>query len=254
MTRSRGEATHERANPMRVKGHTLEGEGAAFKSTDGNQTVRSVRAGGSGGTGFGLCSCGARSDVLRSSVLRRAWHRAHKIEMQDADGDNEQHPLDRYQRDVEFDLDELGKRYGFYHLEWRLDAARDLANRLRLWNRRKRSNLIKKFLAGEDSLRGTVTTTVRKAGDGLQFASPLTIHVHGRNYDYGTFEIPVTDVVHGPLLPEDEGTGLHLESAFSHYTVAFGFEFGCPFGARDDWSKEHLEYGQICLPISIERY
>lgn len=64
---------------QRVKGHALEHEGAPFKeNSDGEPT----RAGSSimltRGTGFALCSCGARSEVLDSAPKRKAWHRKHK--------------------------------------------------------------------------------------------------------------------------------------------------------------------------------
>lgn len=34
--------------------------------------------------GFGLCACGARSDVLDSDYARRVWHRGHKDEVRAA--------------------------------------------------------------------------------------------------------------------------------------------------------------------------
>lgn len=64
-------------SPLRVKGHTLRGEGAAFRNTSGGVVVQE-RWYSIAGSGFGLCSCGARSDILDSANQRKAWHRNHK--------------------------------------------------------------------------------------------------------------------------------------------------------------------------------
>lgn len=78
---------HRAMNQMygaRIHGHTLIAEGAAFELSDkygSGRRVYRVRAGGAGGTGFGCCSCGAQSEVLDSGGKRKAWHRAHKMEV-----------------------------------------------------------------------------------------------------------------------------------------------------------------------------
>lgn len=61
-----------------VPGHTLVSEGAPYVW----RKDRWARAGWTvGGDGKGLCSCGATSEVLKSSTARRTWHRAHKEEI-----------------------------------------------------------------------------------------------------------------------------------------------------------------------------
>ena len=66
---------------MRVKGHTLRSEGAAYSR--GEDGVRHMRArwNTTSGVGYGLCSCGEVSDILDSANLRKAWHRNHKAEV-----------------------------------------------------------------------------------------------------------------------------------------------------------------------------
>ena len=66
---------------MRVKGHTLRSEGAAYSRTaDGERHTR-ARWNSASGVGYGLCSCGATSDILDSAGLRKRWHRNHKAEV-----------------------------------------------------------------------------------------------------------------------------------------------------------------------------
>jgi hypothetical protein len=64
---------------VRLAGHSLINEGAAFKD---DPTLRSksrrVIWNTTSGVGFGLCSCGARSPILDSANMRKAWHRNHK--------------------------------------------------------------------------------------------------------------------------------------------------------------------------------
>lgn len=57
-----------------VKGHTLRQEGAAYVEESAG-----TRRGG--WVGFGLCSCGARSEVLDGNNKRKRWHREHKAAM-----------------------------------------------------------------------------------------------------------------------------------------------------------------------------
>ena len=65
----------------RVAGHELQAEGAAYQKSAFHRYPYRVRTIGTGGLGFGLCSCGARSGVLNSGNLRKAWHRNHKAEV-----------------------------------------------------------------------------------------------------------------------------------------------------------------------------
>lgn len=69
----------------RVAGHTLRNEGAAFEMwtafPQGEARPIRVRWNGTSGIGFALCSCGARSPILNSANLRKAWHRNHKTEV-----------------------------------------------------------------------------------------------------------------------------------------------------------------------------
>lgn len=65
----------------RLAGHTLRSEGAPFSSIAGHSyQVRTTW------TGRGLCSCGARSDVLDSNAKRKKWHRDHKDDIRPAQG------------------------------------------------------------------------------------------------------------------------------------------------------------------------
>ncbi len=61
---------------MRVRGHTLLSEGAAF-------TAKGYRH---GCTGAGRCMCGAASPILPSDNARKAWHREHKQAVLDQRG------------------------------------------------------------------------------------------------------------------------------------------------------------------------
>lgn len=61
-----------------LTGHGLLHEGAAFSGNDYRPYL------GTGGTGYARCSCGAKSAVLTSGNLRKAWHRAHKEEIRSA--------------------------------------------------------------------------------------------------------------------------------------------------------------------------
>lgn len=65
----------------RLSGHELYNEGAAF---DDRGKHRISLHGGTGGEGKGKCSCGALSPKLTSGTQRKAWHRAHKAEIQAA--------------------------------------------------------------------------------------------------------------------------------------------------------------------------
>jgi hypothetical protein len=67
----------------RVPGHELQGEGAPHAPGARRGThVRQAR--GVAGTGYGLCTCGARSPLLDSGAKRKAWHRQHKQQMWEA--------------------------------------------------------------------------------------------------------------------------------------------------------------------------
>lgn len=59
-----------------LRGHGLFYEGAAF-----DDRGHRVRSQGTGGTGHGLCQCGAKSDTLTSGGQRRDWHRQHKTDI-----------------------------------------------------------------------------------------------------------------------------------------------------------------------------
>lgn len=61
---------------MRVRGHTLTGEGAPHDE-HGSRISRGTYA---AQAGRGRCSCGELSDVLPSGYARKQWHRAHKAE------------------------------------------------------------------------------------------------------------------------------------------------------------------------------
>lgn len=90
---------------MRVPGHTLLDEGAPFESLSKTKAedlarthlfnihfrprqvagrwFRRVEQGstgyGTGGSGIGVCSCGATSEVLPSGSARKNWHGDHKL-------------------------------------------------------------------------------------------------------------------------------------------------------------------------------
>lgn len=74
---------------MRVIGHGLQDEGAAYSSVKCTEkacakipTVKRVHQ-GIGGDGHALCACGAQSEHLHSGHAREAWHREHKAEVAD---------------------------------------------------------------------------------------------------------------------------------------------------------------------------
>jgi hypothetical protein len=64
----------------RLKGHTLQSEGAAYYRRDNGAWYRS-NIWSTGYPGFGLCSCGASSPFLESATKRKQWHREHKAEV-----------------------------------------------------------------------------------------------------------------------------------------------------------------------------
>lgn len=68
-------------NSTRLSGHELESEGAPYRTIVGLKKPFKANVTGTGGMGFGLCSCGARSGDLMSGNKRKAWHRAHKEEI-----------------------------------------------------------------------------------------------------------------------------------------------------------------------------
>lgn len=55
--------------PPLVRGHGLQGEGAAY---EGMSRVW---------IGRGTCACGAQSPVLESDYARKRWHRQHKLDV-----------------------------------------------------------------------------------------------------------------------------------------------------------------------------
>lgn len=57
---------------MRIKGHALVSEGAAFN----DKGLRITYATAAGNEGRALCECGALSEVLPSGYARRRWHTA----------------------------------------------------------------------------------------------------------------------------------------------------------------------------------
>jgi hypothetical protein len=72
---------------MRVVGHGLQDEGAAYSSmhcTEGPckklPTVKRLTPSGTSGHGHGLCECGALSPHLETGNARERWHREHKAE------------------------------------------------------------------------------------------------------------------------------------------------------------------------------
>lgn len=68
---------------MRVAGHELQAEGAAFQTGRAtiNRRPERIQYNTVSGVGFGLCSCRAQSPILDSAAKRKAWHREHKQEM-----------------------------------------------------------------------------------------------------------------------------------------------------------------------------
>jgi hypothetical protein len=65
---------------VRLAGHTLQAEGAAYRKGDPPNVrfPKRVTWNTTGGVGFGLCSCGAKSPVLDSGQKRKEWHKDHK--------------------------------------------------------------------------------------------------------------------------------------------------------------------------------
>lgn len=70
---------------MRIIGHGLQDEGAAYSSVrcgDGPcakmPTVMRLHHSGTGGEGHGLCECGALSEHEDTGNARERWHREHK--------------------------------------------------------------------------------------------------------------------------------------------------------------------------------
>lgn len=59
----------------RMPGHELFGEGAPHDAR-GKRLL--TMWGGTGGVGYGKCSCGKLSEMLYSGQARKKWHRAHK--------------------------------------------------------------------------------------------------------------------------------------------------------------------------------
>ncbi len=62
-----------------VKGHSLVNEGAAF-----TLNKRRIRWNGTGGEGYGFCSCGVSSPRLPTAAARRRWHNEHKYALAEA--------------------------------------------------------------------------------------------------------------------------------------------------------------------------
>lgn len=65
---------------MRVVGHSLEAEGAAFvpETWRNNSRWKRVQDDTISGHGHGRCSCGAVSPFLYNGQQRKDWHLAHK--------------------------------------------------------------------------------------------------------------------------------------------------------------------------------
>lgn len=61
------------ATSARVSGHALWYEGAPH-----DDNGRRIGWQGTHGEGRGVCTCGARSEVLPSGYQRKRWHREHK--------------------------------------------------------------------------------------------------------------------------------------------------------------------------------
>jgi len=73
---------------MRMTGHGLQDEGAAYSSihcTEGpckkQVTVKRLTPGGTGGEGHALCECGELSGHLETGNARDRWHKGHKTEL-----------------------------------------------------------------------------------------------------------------------------------------------------------------------------
>lgn len=62
-----------------LSAHSLMNEGAPFRD-DGERENFGLYRLGVGGPGRAKCSCGVLSEPLTTSVARRTWHRAHKLE------------------------------------------------------------------------------------------------------------------------------------------------------------------------------
>jgi hypothetical protein len=65
---------------VRVKGHGLRSEGAAYV-VDKDGHISRTRYNTTGGLGRALCECGEMSPITNSSTTRKAWHRQHKAGM-----------------------------------------------------------------------------------------------------------------------------------------------------------------------------
>lgn len=66
----------------RLSGHELYREGAPY---DDRGRPINIFWGGTAGAGRGKCSCGELSPGLSSATKRKAWHRAHKQEIREAE-------------------------------------------------------------------------------------------------------------------------------------------------------------------------
>jgi hypothetical protein len=66
---------NEKKKSVRVAGHSLLREGAAY-SSEGNLLMYRPRL------GHGKCSCGEVSPLMSSGGARKRWHREHKIVLQ----------------------------------------------------------------------------------------------------------------------------------------------------------------------------
>ncbi|MDQ8040652.1 hypothetical protein RDI86_02195 [Cellulosimicrobium sp. XJ-DQ-B-000] len=67
----------------RLAGHELLWEGAPHEKR-ANGTFSRRWGQGTGGTGHGLCSCGASSGEMTSGTQRKKWHREHKQQIREA--------------------------------------------------------------------------------------------------------------------------------------------------------------------------
>lgn len=69
----------------RLSGHELIWEGAPHeKRANGTFSRRGPSWSGVGGTGHGVCTCGASSGELASGAARKQWHREHKQQIREA--------------------------------------------------------------------------------------------------------------------------------------------------------------------------
>lgn len=59
-------------------------EGAPYVETRDGRWLYGGHCGGIGGSGVGVCACGATSPVLGSAHKRKKWHREHKAGVSDA--------------------------------------------------------------------------------------------------------------------------------------------------------------------------